>query len=170
MTIDNGDNSNPFLTITTSHIEERFVREEKIKELYFPLLSTVVLKRKEERLYWPVDFNKNLLKDALADSNAYIFISAIAQRKMDRTKQQSPNNIFRNFEPPNIRLQKANGQLEIPLATTTPAIDVGDKLFAENLVVLKNMTGPFTGLHFMRYNFVVIYTTHGLIHFPQLTL
>ena len=35
---------------------------------------------------------------------------------------------------------------------------------------MKNMTGPIIGLHFMRHNSVVIDTTHGLIHFPYLTM
>ena len=35
---------------------------------------------------------------------------------------------------------------------------------------MKNLTGPIIGLHFMRHNSVVIDTTHGLIHFPQLTM
>ena len=35
---------------------------------------------------------------------------------------------------------------------------------------MKNLTGPFIGLHFMRHNSVVIDTTHGLIHFPHLTM
>ena len=32
------------------------------------------------------------------------------------------------------------------------------------------MTGPIIGLHFLRHNSVVIDTTHGLIHFPHLTM
>ena len=32
------------------------------------------------------------------------------------------------------------------------------------------LTGPISGLHFMRNNSVVIDTTHGLIHFPHLTM
>ena len=35
---------------------------------------------------------------------------------------------------------------------------------------MKNLTGPIIGLHFMKHNSVVIDTTHGLIHFPQLTI
>ena len=35
---------------------------------------------------------------------------------------------------------------------------------------MKNLTGPILGLHFMRHNNVVIDTTHGLIHFPHLTM
>ena len=35
---------------------------------------------------------------------------------------------------------------------------------------MKNLTGPTVGLHFMGYNSVVIDTTHGLIHFPHLTM
>ena len=35
---------------------------------------------------------------------------------------------------------------------------------------MKNLTGPIIGLYFMRHNSVVIDTTHGLIHFPHLTM
>ena len=35
---------------------------------------------------------------------------------------------------------------------------------------MKSLTGPTIGLHFMRHNSVVIDTTHGLIHFPHLTM
>ena len=35
---------------------------------------------------------------------------------------------------------------------------------------MKKLTGPIFGLHFMRNNNVVIDTTHGLIHFPHLTM
>ena len=35
---------------------------------------------------------------------------------------------------------------------------------------MKNLTGPISGLHFMKHNNVVIDTTHGLIHFPHLTM
>ena len=35
---------------------------------------------------------------------------------------------------------------------------------------MKKLTGPIIGLHFMRNKSVVIDTTHGLIHFPHLTM
>ena len=35
---------------------------------------------------------------------------------------------------------------------------------------MKNLTGPIFGWHFMKHNSVVIDTTHGLIHFPHLTM
>ena len=35
---------------------------------------------------------------------------------------------------------------------------------------MKKLTGPIIGLHFMRNNSVVIDTTHGLTHFPHLTM
>ena len=35
---------------------------------------------------------------------------------------------------------------------------------------MKNLTGPIKGLHFIRHNSVVMDTTHGLIHFPHLTM
>ena len=35
---------------------------------------------------------------------------------------------------------------------------------------MKNLTGPNIGLRFMKHNSVCIDTTHGLIHFPHLTM
>ena len=35
---------------------------------------------------------------------------------------------------------------------------------------MNKLTGPIIGLHFMRNNSVVIDTTHGLLHFPHLTM
>ena len=48
--------------------------------------------------------------------------------------------------------------------------DFGDYIFPEQFVVVKSLTGPIIGLHFMRHNSVVIDTTHGFIPFPHLTL
>ena len=106
--------------------------------------------------------------DAFVDSGAYV--SAIAQKKLDRIKQQAPSNIIKIDEPLNFQIQVANGQLEKPIATTTLKFDIGDLIFAEQFVVLKNLTGPIIGLHFMRHNSVVIDATHGLNHFPRLTM
>ena len=168
MTCDNGDDNISPPAIAISQIEERLVRDETTNELYMPLSSTIVLKRKREILYVPLDFKNGLTIDALVDSGAYV--SAIAQNELDSIKQQSPSNILKIDEPPNFQIQVANGQLEKPTATATLKFDIGDHIFAEHLVVMKNLTGPIRGLHFMRHNSVVIDTTHGLIHFPHLTM
>ena len=168
MTCDNGgDNIFPPV-ITISQIEERLVRDEITNELYMPLSSTIVLKRKKEMLYVPLDFANGLTIDALVDSGAYV--SAIAQNELDRIKHQSPSNILKIDDPPNFQIQVANGQLEQPTATATLKFDIGDHVLAEHFVVMKNLTGPIMGLHFMRHNTVVIDTTNGLIHFPHLTM
>ena len=97
-------------------------------------------------------------------------MTAIAQKEVDRIKQQSPSNILKIDDPPNFRIQVANGQLEKPTATATLKFDIVDHTFAEHFVMMENLTGPIIGLHFMRHNSVVIDTTHGLIHFPHLTM
>ena len=61
----NGDTTTPSLTTATPLIEEGLVREEQTNEVYLPLASTVVLKRKREMFYAPVDFENNLTVDAL---------------------------------------------------------------------------------------------------------
>ena len=119
-------------------------------------------------LYVPLDFKNGLTIDAFVDSGAYV--SAIAQKELDRIKQQSHSNILKIDDPPNFQIQVANGQLEEPTATTTLKFDIGDHTFAEHFVVMENLTGPIIGLHFMRHNSVIIDTTHGLIHFPHLTM
>ena len=156
------------LTTATPLIEEGLVRDEQTNEIYLPLTSTVILKRKQEMLYVPLNFESNLTVDALVDSGA--FVSAIAQDDLETIKQKSPNNILKIDDPPNFQIQVANGQLEKPLSTATLKFEIGDNSFAEHFVVMKKLTGPVIGLHFMRNNSVVIDTTHGVIHFPHLTM
>ena len=168
ITCDNGDDNISPPAITISQIEERLVGVETTNELYMPLSSTIVLKRRKEVLYVPLDFENGLTIDAFVDSGTYV--SAIAQKGLDSIKQQSPSNILKIDDPPNFQIQVANGQLEKPTATATLKFDIGYHIFAENLFVMKSLTGPIIGLHFMRHNSVVIDTTHGLIHFPHLTM
>ena len=167
-TCDSGDDNISPPPITISQIEEQLVRDDITNELYMPLSSTIVLKRKKEVLYVPLDFKNGLTIDALVDSGAYV--RAIAQKELDRIKQQSPSNILKIDDPPNFQIQVANGQLEKPTATATLKFDIGDHIFAEHFVMVKKLTGPIFGLHFMRHNSVVIDTTHGLIHLSHLTM
>ena len=167
-TYDNGDDNISPPEITTSPIEEQLVRDDITNEIYMPLSSTIVLKRKKEMFYVLLDSKNGLTKYALVDSGAYV--SAIAEKELHTIKQQAPSNILQIDEPPNFQIQLANGPLEKPIATATLKLDIGDHIFAEHFVVMKNLTGPFIGLHFMRHNSVVIHTAHGLIHFPRLTM
>ena len=165
-TYGNGDDIISPLQIIPSQIEERPVRDDITNELYMPLSSTIVLQRKKEMLYVPLDFENGWTIDALVDSGAYV--SAIPQKELDRIKQEPPSNILKIDEPPNFQIQVANGQLEKLIATATLKFDIGDHSFAEHSVVMEKLTGPIIGLHFMKHNSVVIDTTHGLIHFPHL--
>ena len=164
----NGDDNISPPQVTTSQIQEQLVRDENTNELYMLLSSTIVLKRKKEMLDVPLDFENGLTIDALVDSRPYV--SAIVQEEMDRIQQEAPSNILKIDDPPNFQIQVANGQLEKPTATATLKFDIGDHIFAEHFVVMKNLTGSIIGLHFMKHNSVVIDTTHGLIHFPHLTM
>ena len=168
VTTPNGDTITPHLTRATPLIEEGLMRDEQTNEVYLPLTSTVVVKRKQKMLYVPLDFENNLTVDALVDSGA--FVSAMAQDDLETIKKKAPNNILKIHDPPNFQIQVANGQLEKPLSTATLKSEIGDNFFAEHFVVRKKLTGPIIGLHFMRNNSVVIDTTHGLIHFPHLTM
>ena len=71
-TYGNGDDNISPPEITTSQIEEQLVRDDITSELYMPLSSTIVLKRKKEMLYVPLDFKNGLTIDALVDSAAYV--------------------------------------------------------------------------------------------------
>ena len=53
-----GDITTPPPTTTTPLTEEGLVRDEQTNEVYLPLTSTVVLKRKQEMLYLPRDFDE----------------------------------------------------------------------------------------------------------------
>ena len=128
----------------------------------------VVLKRKQEMLYVPLDFENNLTVDTWVDSSAYG--SAIAQNELDTRKQKAPSNILKIDYPPNFQIQVANGCVEKPLATATLKFEIKEKASAEHFVVMKELTGPIIGLNFMRNNSVVIDTPHGLIHFPHLMM
>ena len=108
MTTSNGDTTTPPLTTATPLIEEGLMRDEQTNEVCLPLTSTVVLKRKQEMLYVPLDFENNLTLDALVDSGAVV--SAIAQDYLDTIKQKAPNNILKIDDPPNFQIQVANGQ------------------------------------------------------------
>ena len=99
--------------VTNSQIEEQLVRDDITNELHMPLSSTIVLKRKKEMLYVPLDSENGLTIDALVDSRAYV--SAIAQTELDKIKQQAPANNFEIDDQPNFQIQVANGQLEQPI-------------------------------------------------------
>ena len=132
---DNGDDKISPPKITYSQIEEQLVRDDITNELYMPLSSTIVLKRKKEMLYVPLGFENVLTTDALVESRAYV--SAIAQTEMNRIKQQAPANIFRIDDPPSFEIQVAIDQLERPISTTTLKFDIGDNTFAKHFVILK---------------------------------
>ena len=145
-TCDSRDDNISTPAIKISQIEEQLLRDDITNELYMPLSSTIVLKRKKEMLYVPLDFENGLTIDALVDSGAYV--SAIAQKELDRIKQQTPSNILKIDDPPNFQIQVANCQLVKPTATATLKFDIGDHIFAEHFVVMKNLTGPIIGLDF----------------------
>ena len=125
-TYDNGDDNISPPEITTSQIEERLVRDDITNELYMSLSSTIVLKRKKEMLYVPLEFKNGLTIDALVDSGAYV--SAIAQKELDRIVQQAPSNILKIDESPNFQSQVANGQLEKPIAKAPLRFYIGDHI------------------------------------------
>ena len=100
---------------TTSQIEERLMRDDFTNELYMPLSSTIVLKRKKKLLDVPLDLKNGSKIDALVALRSYV--SAIAQKKLNNNKQQAPYSILIVDDPPNFQIQVAIGQFEKPIAT-----------------------------------------------------
>ena len=140
VTTPSGDTTTSPLTTATPLIGEGLVRDEQTNEIYLPLTSTVVLKRKQEMLYVPLEFENNLTVDALVDSRA--FASAIARDELETIKQKAPNNILKIDDPPNFQIQVAKGQLEKPLSTALLTFEIGDNSFNEHFVIMKKLTGP----------------------------
>ena len=130
----NGATATPTLTTATPLIEEGLVRDEQTNEIYLPLTSTVVLKRKQEMLYVPLDFENILMADALVDSGA--FVSAIVQKDLDTIKEKAPKSSLKIDDPPSFQTHVANGQLEKPLSTAILNFQIEDNTFAEHIVVL----------------------------------
>ena len=168
MTALSGDTNITTLTITTPLIEGVLVSDEQRNEVYLPLTSTLVLKRKQELLHVPLDFYNNLTVDALLDFRVYV--SAISQNDLDTIKQKAPSFFLKIDDSPKFYIQGANGKLQKSLATATPKFENVGNLFAEHFVVMKKLIGPIVGLPFMRNNSVVLDTTHGLIHFSHVTM
>ena len=82
------------------------VKTSQTNELYLPLASTLVLKRKQEMIYVPLDFDNKLTIDASVDSRVYA--NSIFQNQTDTIKQKTPKNISRINDPLNSQLQAAN--------------------------------------------------------------
>ena len=119
-------------------------------------------------LYVPLDSDNNLTVDFLVDSGTYV--SAIDQNDFDTIKQNVLNNILKIDGPPYFQIQVANSQLEKPLETATLIFENGDDICSDHSVLLKKLSGPFIGLHFMTNNSVAIDKTHGLKSFSHFTM
>ena len=63
------------------------------------------MKRKQEMLYVPLDFENNLTVDALVHARAYV--STIAQNELNTIKQKAPSNILK-IDTSNFQIQIAN--------------------------------------------------------------
>ena len=97
-------------------------------------------------------------------------MSAITQSESDIFKQQAPANLFEIGDPPNFQIQVANVQLEKPIATAVLKFSIGGHFLTDNIIGMKNLTGPIVSLPFTRHNILVTDTTHGIIHFPHLKM
>ena len=130
-THESGDENISPPKISNSHIEERLAGDDITDHLYMPLSSTIVLKRKKDLLYVPLNFEKSSTIDALLDSRAYS--SAISQKELDIIKQHALSNILKINDPPKFQIQVATGQLQKLKATPTFKFDNDDHFCANNL-------------------------------------
>ena len=73
-------------------------------------------------------------------------------------------------DPAAFQIQFVNNQLEKPTAVATMWFGISDFEFAEHFAVMRNLTGLFIGLHFMRYNSVILDIPHALLQFPHLSM
>ena len=96
--------------------------------------------------------------------------AGISNNNGGQISPNSNNKTPKIVAPPYFKIKVDNGQLEKPLATARPKFEIGDKIFAEDSVVMEILTGLIKGSHFRRYNSVVIDTIHGHKHFPHLTM
>ena len=91
----------------------------------------MVLKRKQEILYVPLDFEKNLTTVVLIDLEACV--CAIAQNELVTKKLKAPSKILKIDDIPNFQIEVSNGQLVKSLATATFKFEYGDKMAIENI-------------------------------------
>ena len=168
VTTPNGDTTTPPLTTATPLIEEGLVRDEQTSEVNLPLTSTVVLKRKQEMLYVPLDFEKK--PNGRCSGGLRSICQCNRPGRLGNTQTESPQQHSQNRRPSQFSNTSSQWPVRKPLSTAKLKFEIGDNSFAEHFVVMKKVTGPIIGLHFMRNNSVVIDTTHGLIHFPYLTM
>ena len=103
-----GDRTIPSLTIRTPLIEERLVRDQQKNAVYLPLTSTVVLRRKREMLYVPLNFKNRLTVDGRCPGILGGFVSAFALKDMDKIKKKVPDNVLKIDDPLIFQIQVAN--------------------------------------------------------------
>ena len=98
-------------------------------------------------LFVTLDFEIDLRRNALVESNAYV--SAVAENELDRNKQHAPTNKFIFDDPPHYQTQETNGRLEKPIVRITLKIDSGDITFSSYFVVMNktNRANQWDALH-----------------------
>ena len=70
----------------------------------------------------PLKFQNGLTIVGLLEAGAYV--RAITESELGRIEQQDPINIDKIDVPPNFQIRVTNGQLERPIVTAVPKIDV----------------------------------------------
>ena len=73
------------------------MRDKQANEFHLPLTSVVAPKRKQEKVYLPLDFENNLTVDAFVDSRAYV--SGMAKNDLDPKKPENSEESSQNRQP-----------------------------------------------------------------------
>ena len=88
---ESGDDNISPPKIITSQVDERLVRDDITNELYMPVSSTILLKRKKEMLYVHLEFENGLTIAALVDSG-----SVLVQKLGKHNQTTSPSQYLQN--------------------------------------------------------------------------
>ena len=115
-----------------AQIAENFTRDPITQEACVPIVSAIALKRKTKRLFAPMDF-ENLTLDELIDSGA--LVNCISEADYQTIYQMSPKDIAQDVEPPPIKLQGPNGDIEAPTKTILLKFEIGDGNFKKTFIV-----------------------------------
>ena len=62
----------------------------------------------------------------------------------------SPNNILQEADPPPLKLQVANGDIQTPIKTIQVQFEIGECTFKETFIVASKITGLILGLTFLK--------------------
>ena len=166
----NGSNKNPIFPqdFPTSLNYMKVYVPEQDRDLYIPLHSTIPLKKRRRILHLPLEFSE-ITMDGLVDAGE--FINAMSWSDYNLIKKMSSDNcVIDEYPQPPFKIERANAQLEQPIATADIQFNIGTYTFTDTFVILSKTSFLIIGLNFMRNHQAVIDTANGSIIFPQIEM